>query len=89
MKTLLAPFNTAISGTVSEEDHYDELLPEVEQYNEGDNNSNDNSNCDEDDKEEGNDYEDNSVDKLQELSQDKQLQIMESMADVCATVIKV
>ena len=74
VKTLLAPFNTAISGTVSEEDHYDELLPEVEQDNEGDNDSNDNSNSNEDDEEEeGNDVEDDSVNELQELSQDEQV----------------
>ena len=87
MKTLLVPFNTVISGAASEEDHYDELLPEVKQDNEGDNDSDD-SDSNEDDKEEGNDEEDG-VDELQELSQDEQVQIMESMADVCVTVTKV
>ena len=65
MKTLLAPFNTAISGAVSEEDHYDELLPEVKQDNKGDNDSDDNSDSDMDDKEEEvNDDEDDGVDEL-------------------------
>ena len=82
VNTLLAPFNTTISGAASEEDHYDELLPEVKQDNEGDNNSDDNSDSNEDDEDDG-------VNEPQELSQDEYVQIMESMADVCATVTKV
>jgi hypothetical protein len=89
-KSLLAPFNTAISGKatddeVPEEDSDDESLPEVEQGND----HGDDDDDDEEDEEEGNDDEDDGVDELQELSQNEWVWIMESMAVVHTTVTKV
>jgi hypothetical protein len=84
------PFNTAISRKVThdevpEEDSDNEPLPEVEQ----DNNDDDDDGDDNKYEEEGNDDEDDSVNELQELSENKQVQIMKSMAVVCVTVTKV
>jgi len=89
-KSLLAPFNKAISGKatddeVPEEDSDDESLPEVEQ----DNDHGDDDDDDEEDEEEGNDDEDDGVDELQELSQNERVRIMESTAVVRTTVTKV
>ena len=98
-KTLLAPFNTAISGNVthndkvSEKDSNNELLPEVGQ-DDGDSDG-DNDDDDDDDEEEEEEEEeecndgDDGIDELQELSPNEWVWIMESTTVVCVTVTKV
>jgi|SRR5882762_6714923 len=94
-KTLLVPFNTAISRNVTrddevpKEDSDHELLPEVEQ-DDGDG-ENDNNEEEEEEEEEGNDDDDddNGIDELQELSHNERVRIVENTAVVHATVTKV
>jgi hypothetical protein len=85
-KSLLAPFNPAISQKATqddempEEDDNDQLIPEDDDEN------------DEDDPEvddEENDDDDNGIDELEELSENERAQVLENTAEVRETVTKV
>ena len=78
-KSLLTPFNTAISQVVTQDDvmpeEDDKLIPE-----------DDNADDDDDDPEEDaedNDDEDDGINKLEELSENEQAQVLENTAKVC------
>jgi hypothetical protein len=78
-KTLLKPFNTALSGqdidiTDKEDDNL--LIPEAEEEGE-----------EEDDND--NDNEDNGIDELDTLTEEEWMQVLEDTAAVCTTLTKV
>ena len=82
-KSLLAPFNTAISQKATqddemlEEDDSDKLMPE------------DNNDDDDDKDDEDNDDEDDGINELEELNENERAQVLENTAEVRETVTKV
>jgi len=82
-KTLLVPFNTALSGKTKvdnelvDEDDDDQLMPEVDEEE-----------CDEEADEEKDD-EDDGINELEKLSEDEREQVLEDTAAVRETVTKV
>ena len=78
-KTILKPFNTALSGRDVDITDDNPLIPEAEEEGEEEE---DNNNNDEDD-------EDNGIDKLETLSEEERTQVLEDTAAVCTTVTKV
>ena len=92
-KSLLKPFNTALSGTptdddmaVTTEDDDDQMIDQ------GDEDEEDEDDEEEDDEDEGeveDDVEDDNIDELQELSEDGRKELLEETAAVRETVTKV
>ena len=84
-KSLLAPFNTAISQVVTQDDatpeEDDELIPEDDIEDDDDDNPEEDA--------EDNDDKDNGINKLEELSKNERAQVLENTAEVRETVIKV
>ena len=86
-KSLLKPFNTALSGQVADNDdtgmyHSDTsqtILEDNKEDRDGDTDKNEDSE----------DLQDNNINKLQELNEEDQEQILEETAAVCMTVTKV
>ena len=87
-KTLLKPFNTALSSkaedTVDVMDEDDEELPNLVNTDEEGEEEEDDEKEDED-----KDDEDDGIDELETLSEEERTQVLEDTADVCVTVTKV
>jgi len=85
-KTLLKPFNTALSGRdvdITDEEDDDPLIPEAEEEGEEEGEEEDNNNNnDEDDEDDG-------IDELGTLSEEEWTQVLEDTAAVRTTVTKV
>lgn len=82
-KALLKPFNTAISGMSTDDD------AAVLDGNDGVVIDKDDKDQEEDEDKSESDIEDGNIKKLQELSEDEQIQMLEETAVVCETVTKV
>jgi hypothetical protein len=84
VKTLLKPFNMALSGKATyvdemvEEDDDDQLIPEIDEGED-----------DEDEVDEEKDDEDDGIDELEQLSENEQEQVLKDTAAVRGTVTKV
>jgi hypothetical protein len=96
-KSLLKPFNTALSKTPTDdgmavEDDNNQVLNQDNEEDEGDEDE-DKEDEDEGDNEAEEEFDDNveddNIDKVQELSEDKQMQVLEETAAVHGTVTKV
>ena len=78
-KTLLKPFNTALSGQdvdITDEEDDDLLIPEAEEEGEEEDNNNNND-------------EDDGIDELETLSEEERTQVLEDTAVVHTTLTKV
>ena len=81
-KTLLKPFNTALSGQdvdITDEEDDDPLIPEAEEEGEEEDNNNNNDE----------DNEDDGIDELETLSEEERTQVLEDTAIVRTTLTKV